>query len=309
MGTITVIIGAYNHASFLTQSLHSVFSQTRKPDEIIIFDDASIDNTQKVLGKYVHKLSSVHKKRIKYILHKKNLGPIVSINQGLSKARGDYIIFLPADDWFAPTILEKEAAILDRYSDIGVVYSHTYTVTNGKKEVIIAEPAGKTTVVERNEFGRLLTQGDFIPLLTGLFRKKAIDNLGVLDTNLRFHADHEFWIRLAKFYHFAYIAEPLAYYRVHGANDHLNASYLPSYEYEFLYILKKHLKRGDPKLAHLYSQAWRNYYFNLFSRNVLEGKFFEGSRFLWKSFASKPLSFSHLNFWKPFALYLKRRLI
>jgi len=309
MRTITVIVGVYNHAQFLSQSLDSVFGQTRKPLEVIVVNDASTDNTEEFFQSYIQKLNPSDRKKVKYIRHKKNTGPIPTFNDGLKASRGEYLIFLPADDWFSSTILEKEGEVLDKYPKVGVVYSHTYTVTDSKKEIIIAEPAGKTTVIGRDEFARLLTQGDFIPLLTGLFRKSAVEKLGGWDSKLRFLADYEYWIRLAKFYRFAYIAEPLAYYRVHGANDHLNASFLPSYEREFLYILKKHLKKNDPKLADLHAQAYSIYYFNLFSEKVLAGKFFEGSKFLWKSLITKPLSFSHLNFWKPFALYLKRRVI
>lgn len=309
MGTITVIVTAYNQGRFLTKSLKSVFSQTRKPSEVVVVDDGSFDNTFEILANFKKKLADQNKKKIKYIRHQKNLGPLSTFNNGLNVARGDYLIFLPADDWFAPTILEEEAAVLDKNGGINVVYSQAISVQNGKEELRVATPAGTKTVVSRNEFERLLTQGNFVPLLTAMFRRRLYEKLGGWDVNLRFHADHEFWIRLAKSHPFAYLAKPLAYYRVHSQADHLRPEFLSSFESEFSYILAKHLSENQPKLANIRRQAYSYYYQTASATKILEGDLKKAADFWLKSFLKKPFSFNQFVLLISFVWYLIKKNI
>lgn len=309
MGKISVVIPAYNQGRFLLKSLGSVFAQTRKADEIIVVDDASSDTTSEIIRDYRRGLSARERDTLRYIRHKKNLGPTPTFNDGLRACSCDYIIFLPADDWFAPTILEEEAAILDENHQIAVVYAQAFDVIHDRKKLTIDPVAGNASYIGRShDFSLFLTRGDFVPLLTALFRRKAVENVGKWDTRLRFYADYEFWIRLARQYPFAYVAKPLAYYRVHGGNDHLHPEFAPSYEREFAYILEKHLSGNSAKLAQLRTQAYHTYFSRLFSENTLAGNFSEAWQFWRKSFLIKPLSLSHLTDLRPLAWYLKKKI-
>lgn len=300
-GTISVVVTTYNQEAFLSQSLKSVFSQTRKADEVVVVNNGSTDNTAKILDQY--------KSKIITISHKKNIGALQGGNSGLLKARGDYVIILASDDWFAPTILEEEAKILDQNPEIAVVYSQTVSVEGNKKIVKTAEPAGRKTVIGRWEFERLLTQGDFIPYGTALIRRSTLKKHGLLDPNIQYRNDYELWIRLARYYPFAYIAKPLAYYRIHNNYGIKSSGFLESPEQELGYILKKHLPEGNKALDKLRRQAYYNYFLLLFRENILAGNFKKGWRFLLRSFRTKPLSLSHFTVLYPFAWYVKRKLL
>jgi len=308
MGTISVIIPAYNHAPYVVESLESVFRQTRKPMEIIVIDDASTDNTANVIEQYLRRLGDSKRRKVRFICHKKNLTPTPTFNEGMANARGDYLVFLPADDWYAPTMLFEEAEILDAHPEIGVVYSQTISVRDGERRLAVPEPAGTETVIGREEFGRLLTMGDFVALPTVIMRRALVAKFGGWDRNLRFHADYEFFIRMAKHSLFAYLAKPLTYYRLHAANDHLHPDFLSSYEREFAYILEKQLPASDSALQSLRHDAYHFYYFRLFMHYVVQGRFVRGLSFLWKSFLAKPWSRRHLTAWMPFGWYLKRKI-
>ena len=184
-GTITVVVIAYNQGKFLKKSLGSVFGQTRKPDEIILVDNGSTDETSKIVKQFAGEIIIVR--------NKKNRGAVVAFNQGLASASGDYVILLSADDWFDGRILEEEGAILDRYSNIAVVYAQAYSWYRGKVSLVVAKPAGRKTVIGRDEFERLLTRGDYMPLLTALIRRSAYKNLGLMDEKIKFRHDFEFW--------------------------------------------------------------------------------------------------------------------
>src|SRR3989344_947982 len=298
-GSISVVVVTYNQGVFLEKSLGSVFAQTRKPDEIIVVDNGSSDNTFEIIKKY--------SKKITYIRNEKNMGAVRAFNQGLVAASCDYVILLSADDWFGKKILEEEVAILDSNTNIAVVYSQAYTWHKGGK-LTNAKTAGETTVIGRDEFERLLTQGDFIPLLTALIRRSVYQKLGLMDEKIKFRHDWEFWIKLAKHHKFAYLAKPLAYYRVGDSYGVSSPDFLKSFKDDFGYILRKHLPKKDKKLRKLRVKAYRYYYLALFGQEVVVGKFNEGLKFWWRSFKLKPLSFGVLFLPFPFGWYIKRKL-
>ena len=92
---VSVIIPTYNRENLVSQAIQSVLNQTYRDFELIVVDDASIDNTQKIVNNF-------NDSRIRYICHKQNAGVSVAQNTGIAKARGEYIAFLDSDDeWFS----------------------------------------------------------------------------------------------------------------------------------------------------------------------------------------------------------------
>lgn len=95
---VSIIIPAYNVENYIVRTIESCINQTYKKIEILIIDDGSLDNTSKVIQKYVLKDD-----RIKYF-YQENSGVSKARNNGISHANGKYIVFLDSDDW-----LEKDA--------------------------------------------------------------------------------------------------------------------------------------------------------------------------------------------------------
>ncbi len=113
-----------------------------------------------------------------------------------------------------------------------------------------------------------------------MVRRKIIKKLGFLDVNLNFRGDWELLIRIAKNYPFAYIAKPLAYYRVGYNFGILNDKFHASFKSEFKYILEKHLPKSTKKLADLRARAFNFYYMQLIRESLYDGKFLEGIAYL-----------------------------
>ena len=104
---ISIIIPIYNVEKYLRECLDSCTNQTLKDIEIICVDDASPDNSIKILEEY-----QVKDSRIKIFRHKKNKNLGAARNTGLEHATGEYIWFVDSDDWIEPTMYEvllKEA--------------------------------------------------------------------------------------------------------------------------------------------------------------------------------------------------------
>ncbi|VXD18796.1 Glycosyl transferase [Planktothrix serta PCC 8927] len=111
---ISVVIPAYNCDRYIGQAVESILNQTYSADEIIVVDDGSQDNTRQVLQPYSDS--------IRYV-YQPNQGVSVARNQGLSLARGEFIVFLDADDIFLPDKLETQLAIFEKQPQLGLVQS------------------------------------------------------------------------------------------------------------------------------------------------------------------------------------------
>jgi len=127
MPKVSVIIPTYNYGQYIDKSIDSVLSQTYTDFEIIVIDDGSTDNTRTIV-------ETKYRDKVKYI-YQENRGAPAARNQGLREAKGDFIVFLDADDWFAPENLEYKVNILENNVDVGWVYSDWHYV-NEKGNIV-----------------------------------------------------------------------------------------------------------------------------------------------------------------------------
>ena len=99
---ITVMIPVYNTEKYLPACLDSVLSQSMKDFEIVAVDDASTDDSPRILAEY-----AARDPRIRIVTHKRNKGLLSVRLTGIRAARGKYIMFLDSDDCFIPGVLEN----------------------------------------------------------------------------------------------------------------------------------------------------------------------------------------------------------
>ncbi|GAA4278511.1 glycosyltransferase family 2 protein [Aquimarina mytili] len=102
MELVSIVIGTYNGASYISEQLESILQQTYTPLEIIIVDDASTDETLDVIQKY----DKMHS-NIKMHAYDINVGYIKNFERGIALATGAYIALSDQDDWWMPTKIEK----------------------------------------------------------------------------------------------------------------------------------------------------------------------------------------------------------
>ena len=99
---VSVVIPAYNCAAYGGQAVDSVLHQTYTDWEIIVVDDGSQDDTRLILEQYGD--------RIRYI-YQQNQGVSIARNRGIELARGEFIAFLDADDYFFPDKIAAQIAV------------------------------------------------------------------------------------------------------------------------------------------------------------------------------------------------------
>ncbi len=103
LSLVSVLMPAYNVATFIDQAIKSILDQTYQNFELLICDDASTDNTWDIINSYKDS-------RIRSFRHESNKGYLQTYNFLISQARGNYLTFQDADDWSEKTRLEEQLA-------------------------------------------------------------------------------------------------------------------------------------------------------------------------------------------------------
>ncbi len=107
MALISIIVTCYNKSEYIKETIASVLEQTFTDWELLIIDDASIDNS-------VNKISEFEDKRIKLIVNECNKGANYSRNLGLNMAVSEYVIFLDGDDLLSNTCLDNRWKVVQK---------------------------------------------------------------------------------------------------------------------------------------------------------------------------------------------------
>lgn len=196
---VSVVIPTYNRAHLISRAIKSVLDQTYKDLEIIVVDDGSTDNTEKII-------KSFQDGRIRYIQHNKNKGASAARNTGIKASKGEYIAFQDSDDEWFPDKLEQQIKAFDNASPkVGVIYSGFYRIEDDKKTYI----PGDNIVQKEGDIHNELLKGNFVGTPAVLIKKECFENIKYFDENIPAFEDWELWIELSKHYLFKYINKPL----------------------------------------------------------------------------------------------------
>ena len=115
---VSIIIPCYNQEQYVAEAIESALNQTYPNVEIVVVNDASNDNSSKVIKGYANKYSNII-----FLDEEENKGVVKSRNLAISKCRGDYILPVDADDKIDQTFCEKAVKILDADNEVRIVYS------------------------------------------------------------------------------------------------------------------------------------------------------------------------------------------
>lgn len=212
MPKVSVVITTYNRAELLKRAIASVLNQTFQDFEIIVVDDASVDNTSNIVR-------ALNENRLSYVRHGINKLEAGARNTGLQSAQGKYIAFLDDDDEWLPDKLRRQVEILDSAPPaVGAVYTGFLKIDS-----LTGKTLGQFTPTKRGS----IFQDMFILNWVGtpstvLLRKECFEKVGLFDEKLVFGVDYDMWIRISNEFHFEYIAEPLVRYLVHGSSMSCN---------------------------------------------------------------------------------------
>ena len=229
---VSVVIPAYNHASFLQKTIESVLAQTWRDYEIIVVDDGSQDATPAVAAQFGAAL--------RYI-RQANRGMAATRNTGIQAASGELISFLDDDDLWLPDYLATVVPHFQADPSLAAMYTG-YQLTSGEEGRDF--PKQGTRTVPANSLYDQLIEGGFFPPSSVSVRKSCLDSIGFFDENLQGYADWELWLRICKEHRFIGIPDVLIKYRIHSGGLSSNVEHMTE---DHLKAVRKHfgLSQGE----------------------------------------------------------------
>ena len=211
---VSIVIPSYNCASYIREALESVFAQTYRGYEIIIVD-SSTDETTSILRSYGDQLM---------VVWQMAGGVAAARNVGLSKARGQFVALLDADDRWEPDLLETSVAALTAHPQAVMSFTGFQKVgasENGRPsrqrapfQAWVAAHRTNGSEVTVGNLHPILLWGNVVPTSSVLLRREQALAVGMFDESFPIAEDWEYWLRLTLRHPVAYIDRHLASYRL-----------------------------------------------------------------------------------------------
>jgi glycosyltransferase involved in cell wall biosynthesis len=186
---LSVILPNYNHAKLVPRAIAALVEQVPPPDEVIVVDDCSTDDSLDVLNGLAARYPL-----LRVIPSPANAGVVPAQNRGIEAARGEYLYFGASDDWVAPGFFAEARRMLDAYPDAGLFCGEARLVDGETGETLSVRPpvrpVAASGMVRPEQSKRLLQRIDNW-ILTGsaVFRRDAFEAAGGLDPALGPFAD------------------------------------------------------------------------------------------------------------------------
>jgi glycosyltransferase involved in cell wall biosynthesis len=197
---VSLIITAHNYAQYVERAIRSALDQSlgQSEYEILVINDASTDHTQEVLENY--------KEEVRVFNLEQNLGLSGARNFGIQKAKGQFIIFLDADDYIHRDLLKVQKLFLEENTKLDAISTDYYLVNERGERIehVCAEEK---------------------PIACGImFRKDFLYNIGLYDEKFRAREEEDLRIRWTESYNIYNLIVPLYRYRMHDSNLTKNTS-------------------------------------------------------------------------------------
>ena len=217
---VSIITPSYNSAKFIAQTIQSVQNQTYQNWEMIIVDDGSSDETEKIVQEICQ-----DEKRIQFYKLAENSGPAVARNTAIEKATGNYMTFIDADDIWFPTFIENSIKTIQE-TGISFVFS-SYKRTNENLEFVFSD----FIVPHKVSYSDILKSNSISCLTAFLDVKKLGKKYMPL---IRKRQDMGLWLKYLKEIPYAHgILETQAIYRIRENSLSRKKSDLIKYQWQF----------------------------------------------------------------------------
>lgn len=204
--SISIVITVYNRSHYLGTAIESVLNQTHHDFELVIWDDASTDNSLDIAYQYAER-----DKRIRVIADKQNRGCSPAIKAAVEATTGDYIGWVDSDDMLVKSAIEETSLILNNYPQVGLVYTD-YELMDSEGNL---HGLGPRCQIPYSKEGLLV---DLMTFHFRLIRRSVYDAVGGVDDSFDRGEDYDLCLKLSEVTEVYHIAKPLYYYRRHDSN-------------------------------------------------------------------------------------------
>ncbi len=207
---ISILSANYNNGLFLKEYFDSIFNSTVWPNEIVLVDDYSQDNSLEIISSYIFKGININ-----LISLEKNMGFPRALNSGIMNVNSKYIMRLDPDDFILPEKIEKQYKFLIDNNDYDIVGTNAFYYNNQQKKVIFHTNLPTSSAC----INKYISQGKIPVLHSSIMGKTTTFKKFSFNPESYPSEDYDFIAQLIKHnYKIINLKEPLMYYRIHANN-------------------------------------------------------------------------------------------
>lgn len=237
----SIIVPIYNAAPYITKCISSIKSQSFSDFEVFLINDGSKDNSLEVITSEIQNDSRF------IVINKENSGVSATRNKGLSKATGDYIIFIDSDDWIEPTLLQE---IYEHGNNSDIIQYDFYEANISKKKEIHI----------KSELPEII-QGEGAVVWKRAFKRELLSDI-TFDESLIGGEDYLFCVKaFLKATSFKYIDKCLYNYNISNPNSAMHRNFIPNLQAQLSATQKVYKQLEEKSLLESFTKDLDKRYF------------------------------------------------
>lgn len=198
----SVIMPLYNKAAYVEKGIRSVLEQTYPHYELIVVNDGSKDNSAEIAEKLLDGVSNAR------LINQENSGVATTRNNGVAIAKGEYVCFLDADDWWDVSFLQEMQQFIKDYPEAGIWGTNYWYVKKGKTHIAVPCETGYIN------YPKLYADTSVMPLtsISVCIKKDIFNELGGFPKGIKLGEDFILWSKIALHHKVAFLNKAIAYY-------------------------------------------------------------------------------------------------
>ena len=198
----SVIMPLYNKGAYVEKAIRSVLEQTYPHYELIVVNDGCTDDSAVIAEKLLNDVPNAR------LINQENAGVAVARNNGVAQAKGNYVCFLDADDWWDVSFLQEMQQFINDYPEAGIWGTNYWYVKKRKTHVAVPCETGYIN------YPKLYANSSAMPLWTGAvsMRKEIFEKNNGFPIGIKLGEDFLLWTRIALYKKVAFLNKAVAYY-------------------------------------------------------------------------------------------------
>jgi glycosyltransferase involved in cell wall biosynthesis len=209
---VSVVIPTHNRAKMLKRAVDSVLNQTVLPEEIIIIDDCSDDETLKIMQKHPSE-------KLRILQQTENKGVSAARNRGIGESQSNWVVFLDSDDWWLPQKLEKQINFHKKFPQFLISQTDEVWIRNGVR----VNPK-KYHLKKAGWIFDICLKRCMITPSAAMINKQIFEDVGMFDENIPACEDYDLWLRVTHKYQVGLVNEKLVV-KTGGHSSQLSSKY------------------------------------------------------------------------------------
>jgi len=206
---VSILIPTYNRSKHIKRAILSCLSQTYENLEIIITDNSSNSETEKVISEFDNK-------NIKYYKNSENIGPILNWKKAFEFSKGDWIVILPDDDYFLNPFYISDCMEISSKFEIDLIITDCIIGYSTNKYIGKSNHKG---ILDAQYILKDFWKNSYIPCISNLFSRKVTQNIDFFYSNDILYSDIELYLKILQKSKQVYFYDiPSVYYTMHDAN-------------------------------------------------------------------------------------------